>query len=117
MSDDNDFEQLSEKWGVDIINGGWSAIPNALLKHQNELGIDSVELVVLMNLIRFWWERERPPFPSPAKIAAEMGVSNRTVHRKLKSLEDKGFLKRGQTKAGTTFYSLEGLVQRLNMVV
>lgn len=110
---ESEWERLEEKWGEEILSAGWTAVPNKLLRRQKNLGIDSVELNVLLNLIRFWWRRADAPFPSPGKIADEIGISPRTVHRKLKDMEGKGLLTREKSEHGRTRYSLGGLVELL----
>jgi DNA-binding MarR family transcriptional regulator len=109
---------LDSKWDDIIIGvgGGWTAVPNLLLKKQGVLKLGSSELNVLLNLIRFWWEPTRAPFPSPEKIAAEMGVTARTVYRTLAALEKKGFIDRVSEDGKATKYELQGLVDKLKEV-
>ena len=63
--------ELYDKWGEIIkgYGGGFTAVPNLLLKRQGVLGLKSSELNVLINLIRFWWDLEKLPFPSLEKMA------------------------------------------------
>lgn len=115
--DDTIFE-LDTKWGETIqgIGSGWTAVPNLLLKRQGALGLNATELNVLINLIRFWWEPTRAPFPSPEKMANEMGVSARTVFRTLALLEEKGFIARITEVGKATKFELHGLVEKLKEV-
>ena len=109
---------LEIKWGEVIkgVGGGWTAIPNILLRKQVELGISPSELNVLINLIRFWWEPGQAPFPSPEKTATEIGISTRTVYRILASLEEKGLIKRIITDGEATRYELDDLVKKLQLL-
>src|SRR5262249_17880715 len=63
---------------------------------QQALGLDPVDVVVLLNLTSFWWFRDQPPFPRSNIIAQRMGVSARTVQRVLKKLERLGYIRWGQ---------------------
>ncbi len=110
--------QLDEKWGEIIkgYSGGWTAVPNLMLKKQGELGLKALELNVLINLIRFWWSAESAPFPSPEKMAGEMGVSGRTIYRTISSLEENGFINRIQEDGKATRYELVGLVEKLKEI-
>lgn len=112
-----DFE-LYEKWGkiIDGYGGGFTAIPNLILKKQSKLELSSSELNVLINLIRFWWSSDKLPFPDLEKIAVEMGVSKRTLYRIVSSLEEKGFIKRLQIEGEPTKYDLAGLIDKLNII-
>lgn len=107
--------ELNTKWGevLEGVGGGWTAIPNVLLRKQYELQLSATELNVLLNLIRFWWIAEKAPFPSPEKMAKEMGVTPRTVYRNLASLESKGFIQRQERIGKATSYALKGLVEKL----
>lgn len=119
MTQQNDaILELEAKWGDVIkgIGGGWTAVPNLLLRKQGALNINSSELNVLINLIRFWWEPTQAPFPSPEKMAIEMGVSARTVYRILVSLEEKGFVDRAAVEGKATRYELHSLVEKLKEV-
>lgn len=113
---------LREKWG-DSLRQGFVVVPWVMLSRQRELGLASLELVVLMHLIASWWEANNAPYPSSQTIAKRMAVSTRTVQRHLKSLETKGFLvKQPSTLAnnGTsmvTRYNLTPLAQKLSCLV
>jgi biotin operon repressor len=104
--------ELDLKWGGIIRGQGWTAVPNLLLKKQGELQLKAIELNVLLNLIRFWWNPDNAPFPSLEKMAIEMGISDRTVYRTISSLEENGFIQRIQ-EDGKTKYELSGLVNKL----
>jgi DNA replication protein DnaD len=110
--------ELEAKWGEIIkgYSGGWTAVPNLLLKKQGELGLKALELNVLINLIRFWWSPENAPFPSTERMAQEMGVSERTIYRAISSLEENGFINRVQEDSKATKYELIGLVEKLKKI-
>lgn len=110
--------ELDAKWGEIIkgAGGGWTAVPNFLLKMQSELGLKPLEMNVLINLIRFWWVPEKAPFPAPEKMANEIGVSERTIYRALSSLEESGFIKRINEEGKATQYELLGLIEKLKAI-
>jgi predicted transcriptional regulator len=105
----------SEKWG-EAARAGFQPVPDTLLVKQRELGLDSTDLVVLLNLTSFWWFRDAPPFPRTNIIANRMGVTTRTVQRSLKKLEVKGYIRRDDFHDGTKVFPavyFEGLVEKL----
>lgn len=107
----------SEKWGKSI-RRGFQIVPNILFRAQHELGLDSVDVVILLNLNVHWWARDTLPYPRPAVIARRMGVSRRTVERRVQKLERCGFLQRVSLNNGihgpkVRGYRLNGLVQHL----
>lgn len=110
--------ELYEKWGEIIkgYGGGFTAVPNLLLKKQSELGLNPSEFNVLINLIRFWWKSKKLPFPDLEKIAEEMGVSSRTLYRIVSALEKKGFIKRIREEGKPTEYNFAGLIDKLKVM-
>lgn len=100
------------KSGVD---GGFTAIPNVLLKHQRELELAPNELTVLLHVIMCWWTPEQNPYPSAGFIAKRMVTSTRTVERHLAALTDKGLIARVITD-GKKSFDLSGLVKRLEEI-
>lgn len=101
------------------MNAGFLVIPVALLRHQNELGLEAGDLLVALNILGAWWYRDRLPFPSTRTIAVRMGVTMRTVQRHLTKLEELGLIRRLRNQSGggygalVTKYDPDGLVKRL----
>ncbi|PWT98728.1 MAG: helix-turn-helix domain-containing protein [Terriglobia bacterium] len=87
---------IQEKWGA-ALDAGFQVVPNVLIRAQSRLGLDALDVVVLLNLTAHWWEKDVPPFISAARIAKRMNVTKRTVERHLKKLEEKEFIKRSRT--------------------
>lgn len=79
------------KWGEAAI-AGWQALPDVLLKNQHKLDLTPTELLVLINVLSFWWYVEELPFPRVTTLAKRMNVTPRTVQRALQKLFDKGLL-------------------------
>ncbi len=89
--------RIREKWGNAVGKGGltgYLALPEVLVRGQHRLGLNSTEMMVLINILLHWWYPEKMPFPSNQKIAKRMGVDPRTVQRACKTLEDKKLIKR-----------------------
>ena len=81
------------KWG-DAIKAGFQVVPNVLVRHQSRLGLDAIDVVILLNLMAHWWGQEDKPFVSPAAIGKRMKVTTRTVERHLKKLENRNIIGR-----------------------
>src|SRR6266852_8885595 len=108
---------LADKWGS-ALNAGFQVIPNVLIRAQSQLGLDAVDCVILLNLNLHWWRKHNLPYPPPALIARRMGVSRRTIERRLFRLEKGGWLKRlpadeSDSQPKVRKYDLSGMVQRL----
>lgn len=106
----------SGKWG-EAARAGFQPVPDALLVKQQELGLDSTDMLVLLNLTSYWWFKGRPPFARTNVIAGRMGVTPRTVQRSLKKLEKKGYIRREEyeTEDGSLVPALrlDGLIDKL----
>ena len=100
--------------------GGFQPVPHVLLIKQQELGLDPLDLVVLLNLTSYWWFRDQPPFLRTNVIAARAGVTARTVQRAIRKLTARGYIRRGRwTDAKgevrpAIFF--EGLIKRLEQL-
>lgn len=114
----DDERILTQKWGANVIESGYTVIPSIVLRAQRRLHLDSTQMVVLFHLLDFWWKPGDMPWPSKAKIAKRMGVSEKTVQRAMSAMEEEGLLTRKtryHSHGGRTsnIYDLKRLVERL----
>lgn len=79
---------LEQRWGASVTGRGWTAVPNVLLEYQGRLRLKDQEVMVLLHLMRFWWEKDQIPYPSVATLAKNLGKDERSVRRILKRLEE-----------------------------
>jgi DNA-binding HxlR family transcriptional regulator len=110
--------KIDQRWGKEIIEGiGFTAIPSVILERQEALGLEPVDLNLILQLVFHWRERDRLPYPSKATLARRIGVSARTVQRRIAALEARGFVHRHERKNrhggnDSNEYSLEGLIEK-----
>lgn len=107
-----------QKWGKENIGAGWTLIPNALLVHQATLGLTPMDLNIILQIARYWWEPGNHPFPAKQTIADCIGVTSRTVQKRIQEMEKAKFIKRIErrdTKSGskTNIYQLTPLIEAL----
>src|SRR6266542_3706586 len=99
--------------GFDPVSaGGFTQIPNILLKSP----LTSNAKVVYAQLLSYAWTNDRC-YPGQVRMAEDVGISQSTINRALKELEDAGWLsieKRGQGK--TNIYTLTYVVNRARIV-
>jgi predicted transcriptional regulator len=81
-----------EKWGVTLVDAGWTLIPSTILERQQALGLDPVDLNILLQLARYWWQAGNPPRPAINTIALCVGRSQSSVQRRLKKMERDGLI-------------------------
>jgi hypothetical protein len=106
---------IADKWGTSLVSG-FQVIPNVLVRAQAHLGLDAVDVVVLLNMNMHWWKMGEFPFPRPTIIAKRMGISKRTVERRIEKLVKAGLLERVPLHGDDNLrrYRLDGLVRRLS---
>lgn len=108
------LRENEKKWGATLVDAGWTLIPSTILERQRALGLDPVDLNILLQLARHWWQAGNPPHPSIRTIAECIDRSVSTVQRRLKKLERDEIIKiehrfdknRGQTSSNYYFPGL-----------
>jgi len=105
-------DTIAERWGS-AVDAGFTAVPNALVRAQDKLGLSATDLVVLLNIVMHWWHRDRRPTPRSTAIAKRSGIGHRTVQRSLRRLEKLGLIERIRVSRDKTEYRLDGLRDRL----
>ena len=90
----NSSGHARDKWAAALDGDGFQIIPNLLIAQQGNLGLSTTDIVVILHLNRWWWDRDQHPYPRPERIAEQMGLHARSVERCLKRLESKGMIHR-----------------------
>jgi DNA-binding transcriptional regulator YhcF (GntR family) len=103
------------KWSKPLMNAGWNAIPSIIIEKQEALGLDALDMNIIVHLSNYWWHADNLPCPSVAKIAEAIQVKPRTVQKRIKALHGLGLLtrtERRKTRFGsdTNLYGFEGLI-------
>ena len=104
---------FTHKWSPEIAAYNFTQIPNLLIECQGHLELTDGELITLMQLLKFWYHKNGRIFPSIEKLAGYSGNGYSTVQRRLKSLEEKGFIKRRHRYGTSSDYDLVYLRQKL----
>jgi DNA replication protein DnaD len=112
------LRQNEKKWTKVVMDAGWTAIPSIILENQKALGLNSLDLNILLQLAKFWWQANNPPHPSKRRIAEAIGVTPRTVQRRITEMENVGLIRR-EARHGkyggtsTNVYHFEGLIAKV----
>ncbi len=85
--------RAKDKWGKASM-AGWQPLPDVLLKNQYKLGLTPTEMMVLINILSFWWYENKLPYPAVSTISKRMSVTPRTIQRSLSGLVQKKLLER-----------------------
>ncbi|ODB84897.1 hypothetical protein A3194_14115 [Candidatus Thiodiazotropha endoloripes] len=107
-----------KKWGKTLMDSGWTAIPSIIIEKQHALGLDSMDVNIILYLSTYWWEAENLPHPSKKTIAEAIGVKPRTIQRRIAALEAAGFIRRelrpDKNKGNNTNrYHFDGLIDEV----
>jgi predicted transcriptional regulator len=108
-----DLYAFGNKWSPEIADSGHTQVPNALLKCQGHLGLKDGELLTLINLLSFQYKKTTHIFPSIGTLsrAGENGYS--TVQRRLRILEEKGFIQRIHKQGRPNTFDVEPCIDKL----
>ena len=108
---------IERRWTQTLVKAGWTALPNIILDKQAALGLKPIDVNILMQIAKYWWEPGSAPFPSIETLANAIGVTTRTVQRRITIMEEakliernKRFYARGGQKSNA--YTFKGLIKR-----
>lgn len=109
-------------FGADVISHGYTGVPNILVRAQSRLGINTTQFNIIVQLLSYWIDPARPPFPPKRDLAQRMSITPQTLRINIKALEEKGYISRVQQKTaagdyGSNIYRLDGLVVKIKELV
>jgi len=106
MSQDDTF---SFRWGIPILDGGHTDIPNFFLDSYAAAGVTRQEFLVIIHLARYQYNMpESECRPSIGTVSRQLGYTKRALQKLLASLEERGLLERRYRSGETTVYDFSG---------
>jgi hypothetical protein len=82
------MDRIHITWGDEVLDRGFTAVPNLFLDRYHLLGVTPVEMMVLLHICqRKAGDEETWPFVSVREIARKMGIDERNVRQHLANLE------------------------------
>lgn len=105
-------------WGKAVYSHGYAGIPSILIQAQRRLGINSMQMNIIIQLLDYWHEPSRKPFPAKKELAKRMDVTEKTIQNNIRALEKAGYIQREmrKTAAGdwnSNIYHLDGLIAKV----
>lgn len=105
-------------WGKKVYSHGYAGIPSILIQAQRRLGINPTQMNIIIQLLDYWHEPTRKPFPTKKDLANRIGVNPKTIQNNIRELEKAGFIQREQRKTASgdwnsNIYHLDGLVEKV----
>ncbi|MDN8084111.1 helix-turn-helix domain-containing protein [Burkholderia multivorans] len=109
-------KSIAAKWSATLTKAGWTSFPNIIFERQQALGLTPLDINILLHLAGYWWRPGENAHPSKATIAKAIGVTARTVQKRIAAMETAGFIQRIYRKTGvgdndTNEYDLRGLIE------
>ena len=110
-----DLRTNEKKWTKPLMDAGWTALPSVIIENQRQLGLEPLDINIVVYLASKWWTAEGKPYPSKSTMAKAMNVHPRTIQKHVAALEAAGYIRREErrTEAGsrTNIYHLDGLIK------
>ncbi|CBS90501.1 helix-turn-helix domain-containing protein [Azospirillum lipoferum] len=105
-------------WVKAVYSHGYAGIPSMLIQAQRRLGINPMQMNIIIQILDYWREPSRKPFPTKRELAQRMDVTEKTIQNNIRKLERAGLLLREQRKTAagdwnSNIYHLDGLVARV----
>jgi len=105
-------------WGKAVYSHGYAGIPSILIRGQRRLGLNPMQMNICIQLLDYWFEPARKPFPTKKELAQRIGCTEKTIQNNIRELEEAKLVQRQQrrTAAGdwnSNIYDLSGLVAKV----
>jgi predicted transcriptional regulator len=94
----DNLRRTEQKWSKPLADAGWMSFPSVFLLKQDALGLDAVDINILLHLAEAWWYADNPPKLSKSTIARRMNVDPSTIRRRITKMVVLGFIKRTERK-------------------
>jgi len=115
QTDSSDLRTNEKKWTKPLMDAGWTALPSVIIENQRQLGLNPLDINIVVYLASKWWTAEGKPYPSKSTMAKAMDVHPRTIQKHIAALEGAGYIRREErrteTGSRTNIYHLDGLIK------
>jgi hypothetical protein len=105
-------------WGKAVYKHGYAGIPSILIQLQQRVGINPMQMNIIVQLLDYFFEPSRKPFPTKRELATRIGVTEKTIQVNIRALEKAGLIQREyrRTASGdwnSNIYHLDGLIAKV----
>lgn len=114
-------KQSEKKFGHAVMSHGQYIVPALMLRAQARLNVNSTQMVVLLQLLDFWWTKDSSAHPSIKTIAERIDLTTKQVQRTVDALVEKGLITKinrslpGRGKTSNE-YKFDGLIKKLQAI-
>lgn len=108
-------------FGPEVYGHGYTGVPNIMVRAQARLGLAPVQFNILVQLLSYYYDPAKPPFPTKRELRNRMKIADSTLKKHLKELETAGLIDRVQRVTaegdyGSNMYRLDGLIRKLRQL-
>lgn len=109
------LRENEKKWTKPLLDAGWTMLPNVIFERQQALGLDAIDINILLHLASYWWKAGDLPHPGKKRIADAIGRHPRTIQRRIAQMEAGGLIQRIERRVSgvgskTNLYEFTGLI-------
>jgi DNA-binding Lrp family transcriptional regulator len=109
------LRENEKKWTKPLMEAGWTVLPNVIFERQQALGLDAIDINILLHLASYWWKAGDLPHPGKKRIADAIGRDPRTIQRRIARMEAGGLIQRIERRvpgmgSKTNLYEFTGLI-------
>lgn len=58
------LRENEKKWTKPLLDAGWTMLPNVIFERQQALGLDAIDINILLHLASYWWKAGDLPVSS-----------------------------------------------------
>lgn len=100
-------------FGGEVMSHGYTGVPNIMVRAQSRLGVNAAQFNLLVQLLSYYMDPLRPPFPTKRQLRERTGLSDATIKKHMKALEQAAIFvvnnrQRRQVILAQTFITLMG---------
>lgn len=108
-------------WGKKVYRHGYAGVPSILIRGQERLGLSPTQFNIIVQLLDYWFEPAKKPFPSKRELAARINVTQKTIQKNIRELETAGLIRREQRRSAagdwtSNIYHLDGLIEKVQAI-
>jgi predicted transcriptional regulator len=105
-------------WGNKVYRHGYAGIPSVLIRAQRRIGLSPTQFNIVVQLLDYWFDPAKKPFPTKRELAERIGVTDKTIQNNIRELEKAGLIHREQRKSAvgdwtSNIYHLDGLIEKV----
>lgn len=115
---DKKLSSTERIWGKAVYSHGYTGVPSILIRGQRRLGLNPMQMNICIQLLDYWFDLDRKPFPTKKELAQRIGCTEKTIQNNIRALEEAKLVKRQQRKTAagdwnSNIYDLSGLVAKV----